>query len=132
MIGGKQEERNKMTNEQKKQLLLDLIKIEENGEIFNFTRAERAEFQKWVDGLIDQESQWIPVSEKLPEVNIYDRPGPVWKQEVLITGYLSFDDEKTFIITTAFAEDVRNKCVPDINVIAWMPLPNMAEREEER
>jgi hypothetical protein len=44
-----------MTNEQKKQLLLDLIKIEENGEIFNFTRAERAEFQMWVDGLIDKQ-----------------------------------------------------------------------------
>ena len=47
-----------MTNEQKKQLLLDLIKIEENGEIFNFTREERAEFQMWVDELIDsQESE---------------------------------------------------------------------------
>lgn len=43
-----------MTNEQKKQILLDLIKIEENGEIFNFTRAERTEFQTWVNELIDQ------------------------------------------------------------------------------
>ena len=66
--------------------------------------------------------RWIPVSERLPEINNYGH-GPVWKHEVLITGYLSFDDEKTFIITTAFAEDVRNKCVPDMNVIAWMPWP---------
>ncbi len=44
-----------MTNEQKKQILLDLIKIEENGEIFNFTRAERKGFQIWVEGLINQQ-----------------------------------------------------------------------------
>lgn len=47
-----------MSKEQKKQLLLDLVKIEENGDIFNLTRAERAEFQMWVDELIDsQESE---------------------------------------------------------------------------
>ena len=56
-----------MTNEQKKQLLLDLIKIEKNGEIFNFTRAERAEFQIWVEGLIDQQ-EWLeqePIIDKI-------------------------------------------------------------------
>ena len=69
------------------------------------------------------ELRWIPVSERLPEANIYDGPGPVWKHEVLITGYLSFDDKEETFITTAFAEDVRNKCVPNTNVTAWMPLP---------
>ena len=44
-----------MLNEQKKQLLLDLVKIEEQGRIFNLPRAERAEFQMWVEGLIDSQ-----------------------------------------------------------------------------
>ena len=55
-----------MTNEQKKQILLDLIKIEENGEIFNFTRAERKGFQIWVEGLINQQ-------ESLEQENVIDK-----------------------------------------------------------
>lgn len=77
-----------------------------------------------------QEPIWISVEEKLPE-QIYDGPGPVWKHEVLITGYLSFDDKKEPFVTTAFAKDVRNKCVPDINVTAWMPLPKSYSEVEE-
>lgn len=77
------------------------------------------------------EPRWIPVSERLPEANIYDGHGPVWKHKVLITGYLSFDNKKETFITTAFAEDVRNKCVLDINVTAWMPLPEPYKAESE-
>lgn len=59
-----------MSKEQKKQLLLELVKIEENGDIFNLTRAERAEFQMWVDELIDsQESENVKAES---EVNADD------------------------------------------------------------
>ena len=78
-----------------------------------------------------QEPRWISVSERLPEANIYDGDGPVWKHEVLITGYLSFDDKKETFVNMAFAEDVRNKCVPNTNVTAWMPLPKAYRGVEE-
>jgi len=80
---------------------------------------------------VTPQPRWIPVSERLPEANIYDESGSVWKHKVLITGYLSFDDKKESFITTAFARDVRNKCVPDTNVLAWMPLPQAYREVEE-
>ncbi len=84
-----------------------------------------------IQSVTPQEPRWIPVSERLPETNIYDGHGPVWKHEVLITGYLSFDDKKETFINMAFAEDVRNKCVPNTNVTAWMPLPKPYREVEE-
>lgn len=71
-----------------------------------------------------EQTRWTPVTEKLPEENIHG-DGQVWKHKVLIKGYLSFDDKKELFITTAFIEDVRNKCVPNTIVIAWMPLPQL-------
>ena len=74
--------------------------------------------------------RWVPVSERLPDANTYDGHGPAWKQKVLITGYLSFDDKKETFVNMVFAEDVRNKCVPNTNVTAWMPLPQPFEPQE--
>lgn len=76
------------------------------------------------------ESPWISVSERLPEIDIRDRHGLVWKNEVLITGYLSYDKEEPFV-TTAFASDVIEKRVPDTIVTAWMPLPEPYKVESE-
>lgn len=67
-------------------------------------------------------SNWIPVSEKLPDLNDYDGPA-VWQKKVLITGYLSFCDKEDLFVTEAFASDVVNNCVWDTIVVAWMPLP---------
>lgn len=76
------------------------------------------------------DNRWIPVSEKLPNLNDYTGP-KVWQKEVLITGYLSFDDEKNLFVTTAFASDVINKRVFDTIIVAWMPLPKPYNAERE-
>ena len=132
-----------MTNEQKKQLLLDLIKIEENGEIFNFTRAERAEFQKWVDGLIDQESRCIPVSERLPNdrdwyLGIFKEPDTGWINPLpFICDYVGRETKATtkeYWILRGFTDmDEHMDYYFNLECIKWMPLPKpyKAESEEE-
>lgn len=82
---------------------------------------------KRMDG--DYMDNWIPVNKKLPNLNDYDGP-KVWQKKVLITGYLSFDDEKNLFVTEAFASDVVYDCVFDTVVIAWMPLPKPYEELE--
>ena len=71
---------------------------------------------------IESEQKWIPVSERLPDLDKYNH-GKIWEQEVLITGYFSFDDEKELFISEKFASDVAHGSVNDIVVTAWMPLP---------
>ena len=74
---------------------------------------------------------WIPVSEKLPNLDDYTG-SKVWQKKVLITGYLSFCDEKDLFVTEAFASDVVHNCVWDIVVVAWMPLPQPYKQEVEK
>lgn len=71
---------------------------------------------------IEPEQRWIPVSERLPDLDKYSH-GKIWKQQVLITGYFSFDDKKELFIQEEFASNVVNDSTGDIVVIAWMPLP---------
>lgn len=69
-----------------------------------------------------EQKRWIPVSERLP--NLDDFTGTRrWQKEVLITGYLSFDDTKELFVSEAFAKDVIYNSVHDTVVTAWMPLP---------
>lgn len=75
-------------------------------------------------------SDWIPVSEKLPDLNDYDGP-KVWQREVLVTAYLAFDDKKSLFVTTVFASDVIKKRVFDTIIVAWMPLPKPYKEEKE-
>ena len=51
-----------MTREEMKNLLNKLIEIEEKNDIGNLTRSERAEFQLWINEIIEQEPKtghWI-------------------------------------------------------------------------
>ena len=77
-----------------------------------------------------QELRWTPVSEGLP--NLDDFSGPrVWQRRVLISGYLSFDDEKEMFVAEASAADVVNNKLLDTVVTAWMPLPLPYEEVEK-
>ena len=78
-----------------------------------------------------KQSRWIPVSERLPEENKNNPDGTAWKNKVLITGYLKWLSEEEAFITTAFARDVINNSVHDVNVIAWMPYPEIYKESEE-
>lgn len=73
---------------------------------------------------------WIPVSEKLPNLDDYTG-SKVWQKKVLITGYLSFDDKKELFVSEAFINDVINNSVHDTVVTAWMPLPETYKGESE-
>lgn len=75
-----------------------------------------------------ERTQWIPVSERLP--NLDDFTGSrVWQKKVLITGYMSFDSKKELFVTTAFAEEVINKRSYDTIIKARMPLPEPYKEE---
>lgn len=52
-----------MTREEKSNLLNELLEIEEKNDIGNLTRAERREFQQWVEDL-EQE----PILDKIDEI----------------------------------------------------------------
>ena len=80
---------------------------------------------------VTPKSRWIPVSERLPGEDICEAPGPVWKRKVLITGYHSWNSKKDTFIGVAFARDVKNDSIQDVNVIAWMPLPEIYKESEE-
>lgn len=75
-------------------------------------------------------SGWIPVSDRLPDLDDYTGSRR-WQQEVLITGYLSFDDTKDLFISSAFAEDVVYGRVHNTVVVAWMPFPELYRPESE-
>ena len=81
---------------------------------------------------IIQEPKWIPVSERLPNLDDYTG-SKVWQKKVLITGYLSFDNTKDLFVSEAFANDVICNNVHNTVVVAWMPLPEpyKAESSEE-
>ena len=56
------------------------------------------ELEKRIEAL-EQElktGRWIPISERLPNLNDFSG-SRVWQKEVLITGYLSFDDKKNYL-----------------------------------
>ena len=74
---------------------------------------------------VPNEATWIPVSKRLPKLDKLDTK--VWKQKVLITGYLSFDDKKELFVSEAFINDVINNSIHDTIVTAWMPLPAPSE-----
>lgn len=46
-----------MTREEKANLLNELLEYEENNDIGNLTRAERREFQQWINEALEQEPQ---------------------------------------------------------------------------
>jgi hypothetical protein len=46
-----------MTREEKTNLLNELLEYEENNDIGNLTRAERREFQQWINEALEQEPQ---------------------------------------------------------------------------
>ena len=78
---------------------------------------------------LEQEPRWIPVSDRLPNLDDYTG-SRVWQKKVLITGYLSFDDTKELFVSEAFVNDVINN-VHDTIIKAWMPLPQPYEVESE-
>lgn len=81
--------------------------------------------------LLKQKSgEWIPVSERLPNLDDYTG-SKLWQNNVLITGYLSFDDTKESFVSEAFAQDVIYNLVHDTVVTAWMPLPEPYKTESE-
>lgn len=73
---------------------------------------------------------WIPVSERLPKLDD-NQDKKVWKQTVMITGYLSFDDKKELFVSEALINDVINNNVHDTIITAWMPLPEPYKAENE-
>ena len=79
---------------------------------------------------LEQEPKWIPVGERLPNLDDYTG-SRVWQKKVLITGYLSFDDTKELFISEAFAKDVIYNRVPNTVIEAWMPLPEPYKVESE-
>ena len=73
---------------------------------------------------LEQESKWIPVSERLPEEN----------KQVLIQYRTRYrDDVNLFDVTSRADYNYWQGIGRDIDVIAWMPLPKpySAEMESE-
>lgn len=98
----------------------------ENAEKYKRCAEEHIQLMEWLKELkqLRDQRRWIPISEKLPpEMNAANGYSQVWKRKVQITGYLSFDDKKELFVSTVFADEVRNNCVHDTIVTAWMPLP---------
>lgn len=89
----------------------------------------RKEIEIKIAKIEQKEPKWIPVSERLP--NLDDFTGSmVWQKKVLITGYMSFDDKKELFVSEAFAKDVICNSIHDTIVVAWMPLPKPYKEEE--
>jgi hypothetical protein len=61
-----------MTREEKNELLNKLLKIEENNDIGNLTRAERGEFQQWINDAIEQEHILDRVREEIVDTLYVD------------------------------------------------------------
>jgi hypothetical protein len=61
-----------MTREEKNELLNKLLKIEENNDIGNLTRAERGEFQQWINDAIEQEPILDRVREEIVDTLYVD------------------------------------------------------------
>ena len=69
-----------MTREEKVNLLNTLLEIEEKNDIGNLTRAERGEFQQWVNKFLEQE----PVLDKIrAEIDNALSDGMIHKKTVL-------------------------------------------------
>jgi hypothetical protein len=118
-----------MTREEEAILHMTLRREELKHSVSNNLDEDIKAFDMAIKAL--EQTRWIPVTERLPEENICEAPGPVWKRIVLITGYFYWDAKEDTFITTAFARDVRNNCVRDVNIIAWMPYPEIYKPESE-
>ena len=106
-----------MTIEEKINLLNKLLEIEEKNDIGDLTRAERGEFQQWVNKSLEQEPRWITLSEKWPEDC----------QEVFVT------TDEGDIVTDVFHVDSGGYYFEDRDVeyvTAWMPLFIKPYKEE--
>lgn len=60
-----------MTREEKSNLLNELLKYEENNDIGNLTRAERREFQQWINKSLEQESILDEIRDEIMQLD-YD------------------------------------------------------------
>ncbi len=70
-----------MTREEKINLLNKLLEIEEKNDIGNLTRAERGEFQQWVNKTLEQE----PVIDKIrAEIADYQKEA-VYSDDIVMT-----------------------------------------------
>ena len=85
-----------------------------------------------------QEQQWIPVTERLPEEDLFTGGGKQFSNSVLMTVY-DKNDEDTIVDyghTTdgewySDTADEFIESIADWKVIAWMPLPEPYKEEEE-
>lgn len=108
-------------------LYCDTEVIEEHLANYQRCAEEHKQLAEWLKELkqLREQTRWIPVSERLPNINDYIGCSKVWQKEVLIKGYLSFDDKKELFISEASVENVIHDCVPNTVIVSWMPLPKL-------
>ena len=133
-----------MTKEEKSNLLNKLLEYEENNDIGHLTRVERREFQQWISNALEQESRWIPITERLPEnpidtdeyveylvidakgqcgVGFYHYSAKAW--DSVNWGWLEREDKVDN--REAFTEPCGIG-----KVVAWQPLPEPYTIEEKQ
>ena len=120
-----------MTREEAQEFLTKISYALGNMSVEYLTEKDGEKMREAIMVLKQPKSRWIPVTEGLPREDICEAPGPVWKRKVLITGYYKWLSEKEAFISTAFAREVRNNSVYDVNVIAWMPYPEIYKESED-